>query len=629
MTTNMSAKVINYFGFNSVHPFLLKSSLISPIILIGEDQHDDLQKAKKIKDYMINLFNGKYDDNHLCVQSILKYLMFTNRNILEETVIGAFDDITKLIKTDIDNFMRDPFHTNIDETLGFLLTTYYRFKNVIKKISSRLYTFESYFKKYKNDGKKITFIGTMSIMFFIKNVIAQKYTVNEQTLINIISKNIVITKSNIKNIIQLYKLYDFINRFSHVVENNRIDLYGQDIDDYISIPKLNDQTTTENIINIINNEFNSITERQDKKLKEEDIDMFNKISTMVEYISKDSPQFMTSYKTKLTTRLLSSQYFKELLDLEKNIILKINKHDDNDYKLCYKMLCQIDDIIHSMKLDHIFKTKTVLANDMSPKYAKLDRSKVDINKCTFNVIRNFAWFADVCETPYNLPIDLNVYTDMFKAYYKSQYPLRQIQYLFDQSEGVMALTVNSGKYNIKMTLSQMSVLQEIYDKKAIDAKTLCDTINISCEDITRVLNSLLLTKIICREIGDDTNLLLKYSINEDFSFREQDISIIGVLNMTQLLDDDQVCDVLDIIKKISPCKYDTIQTDCQKELGISDMNILKKIVDYLISKKAISFNDEIYTFLNDPFNEQINESTDVIDSEHVNVINNDQQVKVV
>lgn len=578
------------FGFGEYINILPKSKYVPQLVNFGQ-QINNTQLGIVAK-CITDIFNGMCDTNYMYVQHIVKYYMQNNVSLLEMVIVDTLKQIAQNKKKEIDTYLTEQFYTNTSSFVPYVLSQYMQFRRTIKKISNIFYDFNVHFKKCVQN-KKIAFIDTIAVYAFIVNVVMQKYTKDSIPLNNIFAKNMDITSSNIGYLLTLHKTYDFFKRFSFVVKD-RSTTFGKDIDNFLELPKISDKDTIERIINIINDDITKLVKETNCNTTSK---LLFRIENIIECVSKNNPYFVVFYRSKLTSRLTYLNYTPELINCEKSLLSKIFVADDADRKLLCQMMFQIDDIIQSIQTTTIFQKHVVLGQNLSEKYKSIDRSTVNMKCCKFNTLRSSVWFDTHKKTEYVAPAEMSLYLDLFKNCYAKIYPTRELSYVYDFSTGIVSFTSKSGVYNIKMTLSQMMVFVEINNKKAISGNDLSVNLKIPLGDLTTIINSLLATQLIWRDNGSGANAV--FMINDNFSFDAHDVSIVGVQQKVEPLDEEKVYGVLGIIKKKSPCIYSDLLMACRLEINFGDVPYLKEILNFLINNKSISTDESgnIYTYV--------------------------------
>ena len=128
---------------------------------------------------------------------------------------------------------------------------------------------------------------------------------------------------------------------------------------------------------------------------------------------------------------------------------------------------------------------------------------------------------------FNIPIDLKPYYDIFKVLYAKKYTNKHLKWNHYNSTSVGKISLNNKTYTIQMTIPQMFVLMKFNEKSEWSSLELSENLGITLKVFGPILNSLLTSKILVRDCGDDNDPNLKISYNQNFEFTASDkISIV-------------------------------------------------------------------------------------------------------
>ena len=125
--------------------------------------------------------------------------------------------------------------------------------------------------------------------------------------------------------------------------------------------------------------------------------------------------------------------------------------------------------------------------------------------------------------------NLVAYLDIYRSFYKTRYPDREIEYDFIDSTIIVKIKFDSGTYYIHMALLQYIVLDKIMNQKEDDeditASTLSEIFGLSLAKLNDTFNSLLKIKIIGRTNSSD----ISFAFNKDFMFDQNKLSIADLV----------------------------------------------------------------------------------------------------
>jgi hypothetical protein len=250
----------------------------------------------------------------------------------------------------------------------------------------------------------------------------------------------------------------------------------------------------------------------------------------------------------------------------------------------------------------------IIVKQESEKYKSVDLSSYNRSNCTFNIFKysnsNSSNLSNSTgQYQYNLDSKVEPYFDIYRKYYNSRYPDREVEFDPIQSTLIVKMKFMEKNYYIHMALIQYIVLDIIYSSDSINMIGLSEKSKINIEDLQSTINSLLQIKIIKRTNAKSIEEL-KFYINYDFTHDNNKISISSLV-----------------------CKEDlTNSNDKQKEY-MHDRNtiILSNFYDY-IKKNKTFMKDTLITELGYkiPFKISQQQIDDVIkiliDKEHITEI---------
>lgn len=130
----------------------------------------------------------------------------------------------------------------------------------------------------------------------------------------------------------------------------------------------------------------------------------------------------------------------------------------------------------------------------------------------------------------NISPNLAGYLDIYRSYYKTRYPDREIEYDLIDSTIIVKMKFNDRPYYIHMALIQYMVLDKIMEKSdGITAQSISEQLSIPASRLNETFNSFLKIKIVKRTTGTNDISSVKFILNKDFSFEKNKLSISGIV----------------------------------------------------------------------------------------------------
>lgn len=297
--------------------------------------------------------------------------------------------------------------------------------------------------------------------------------------------------------------------------------------------------------------------------------------------------FIKIYRFYLIDRLLK-QHCKDLLLQERKLISLLKPFDDVDRKYIDRMNGQVDNIINSLELTDIFahKTNIIVETEIF--------KNISINKeiCKFNVIDKYMWDVSEPSSQMILPKEMEIYSLIFKKIYSIDNKYNELLIEPHKSTGILNVVINNNPYNLLVTFQQMNVLIRIIDATSITYKKLLEDTGIKPEeDLNTILDSLYACELINYE--DNT-----YTINENFFFKETNISLLNILEYKEKFDELHVIDIIDIITKMPNQTITDIFNNFITVHGVTNYELIESTLKYLEKKHIIEFDNNTYKLNN-------------------------------
>jgi hypothetical protein len=208
------------------------------------------------------------------------------------------------------------------------------------------------------------------------------------------------------------------------------------------------------------------------------------------------------------------------------------------------------DLQESYYNNQIYKKITIRAE--SDKYKGVDMTKYNRELTNFKILKynyctnseNILARSHKFETEHveggekqNFVIDYKTvneklagYFDIYRSYYKTRYPDREIEYDLIDSTIIVKMKFDEKPYYIHMALIQYIVLDKIMEKEdGINVLKLSESLGIPLSKLNDTLNSLLKIRITKRTANPEDVSNIKFVLNKDFTFEKNKLSISGLV----------------------------------------------------------------------------------------------------
>lgn len=488
------------------------------------------------------------------LQHILYTLVNKNENELTNFFFTKFFFITTKIQRKITNYIENNRLTLVNFLNEF--QDYYTRCKFIEKLFS-------YYSLRVQFGNKSYFELMYEYLFYI-NVINFEYTYNESrsvlwSIVNQLIKTSVKIDipNNLHSLHQYYLNYkfDFCKKELFV---NEIYFLRELGDDQEFVQKL-----SIDINKYVIEMFKLCTDRQKNK---EEIDNLNKVITssfsVIKHFSNRT-LFYNYYEKLLMKRILSVCTDNRI---EKEMFEFINSIDkgSNSIKKINLLLKDYEEIEEQ---NYHFKIMTAV--DESGSYEKQDINLVSSLKkkdaIKFIAGREGLWNTIDLDNDCILSNIFNIPLQMFESYYLlHRHKERNLHWSPASSLVVVNYNVKDNdketKYKIQMNAYQYSVLELFKDNKFLSGKDIGETLDINGDILSMTLNSLLQSKLIERENGEEEDITIKFNLNTKFTNDNQRISIVNLFK-----------------KDIQETSIDNSKSESTGE----DIELLESIIDVL------------------------------------------------
>lgn len=474
------------------------------------------------------------------IEEIKKYQQYYKEKLVD----------AKLVKINLEKQISDYMEENHNKINVLSADINYFLKGISEFYSEKFYTIITRMDiahiikmlDYSNDKENIVFKELMNAYFklFNEKILSKEYGKTTKKLYELMNDN--------WDTINLDNLLNFANVLS------KLKYYKTDTTNF----NLLFQTKYDNIINItnlLNFLINSYILPKDKPRNELIHDINEEIT---EPPKNDEFKYNLRFlieNLKSNGFLLFEQYYKSIksrysdLNIESiNRDLVLTKHfmtivagleETNVNRYVNDMLINIRNYLFDLQESHynneIYRKIKIKAE--SEKYKSEDISKYNRELTNFqifkynysnqeNILMSSHTIGDKSETlNYNtVNKNLLIYLDIYRSFFKTRYPDREIEY--DLIDSTIIVKMKFDKiYYIHMSLIQYIILDIIMNNECITVQEIFLTTGISLSRLNETFNSLLKIKIIKRTTGPD----IKFSLNKDFEFNKNKLSISGLV----------------------------------------------------------------------------------------------------
>ena len=531
--------------FEICNSYIEKKNYVENKVLLNKIQVDIISKGY---DYTTNLlikvFTRQYENLYNQIQDMITKDEFTSKKFIDmyHKLNNKLNGLKYLLST------IDYSYKNKDGK-----KTEYSFINLVKNYSSYNKLINVTYKKNSND----LFLDMFLYELFIEEI---ESNFNTELLLNI------------------FRIYDFYNKFSYSVKNpkskNGVEYFNTELNKKM---QLSDDTTSKflsRMLEIINKKIIDLSNNTniDSSMIEKDIKYVRKLIDITPQLC-DKSIFINLYKKGLTSRL--KQGIKP--EIENEFMKSLNPQDDIDIYI--KMKNQINDF--KLNSQHNKYFRNLVVGTKTPKYQNINIQEFlnERNKMNFKVCRSYDWdYSQFPSINYNLPLEMSIYFDIFNAYYKDRFNERALGWDYDDSTGIIEFSTDK-EYNVKMNILQITVFMEL-NKNHSTPVELSTKLNIPLNKLGAILNSLIVSKFIVKtHISQE----IKFSINENFTNPETNISIIGVYDKIRKLQSENNTNKKDInlpsetVVRAKIIAKVMIEKNVSKDKIIDDMNNYFKV----------------------------------------------------
>ena len=498
--------------------------------------------------YIMDRFGISYEPNILIYKNCydefiqnptrLKQFIFDN---IEKYVINKYTTIN-VVDADINYYL-----TNINDFVKNKFSDVMEWINIKHLISLNDYATSS--KKnylyWREEYYKIIY----------KHIMCGKYGSEkcdaETELLKLIEENW--TKINFTNIMEFTKTLSKLKFFNQNI-NDYMEMIVNKFDDKNNIARLLEHIMSVFHTDIKSNKQNNgqDNKKDDKKDDKKDNEMEQDVmilgeepddniipSTFEKYnfrfivdnLKSNGYLLFEEYKSHLFTKYKKPQTINVIIG-DKRLInyfaYLVSKKDANSVNR------QVNEILVRMR-DYLYDIEDNYSNNIgyqkiqvkqeSEKYKSVDLSSYNRANANFNIFKYSHTNTNLNPIKkYTLNSKIEPYFDIYKAFYASRYPDREIE--FDLFQSTLIIKMKFSKiYYIHLALIQYIVLDKIFtNSEPIGLVELSSQTQISIENLQETINSLLQIKIISRSNAKSIEDL-KFSINQNFEHANNKISI--------------------------------------------------------------------------------------------------------
>lgn len=340
---------------------------------------------------------------------------------------------------------------------------------------------------------------------------------------------------------------NFSNFIEFTKTLNKLKFFGQNVDNFINmiIDKFDSVENIKKLLDWIYEKFSNST--QNNQLEDEYEFINDNCNDSSKKNSKYSFRFVIDnlksngyllfeeYKKQLKTKYRKSQTIETIL-VDKRIInyfmYLISKKESNSVnRQVNEILLRMHDYVCDLydSYQHNIGYQKITVKQESEKYKSVDLSTYNRANATFTIFKySNVKASDNNISKYTLTKAIEPYFDIYKSFYKSRYPDREIEFDLFQSTLITKMIFSNRAYYIHMGLIQYIVLDKIFiSPQPIGLEEISTQTQIQLEHLQETINSLLQIKIISRT-GKKMQEL-KFSINNGFEHPNNKISISSMI----------------------------------------------------------------------------------------------------
>ena len=428
----------------------------------------------------------------------------------------------------------------------------------------------------------------------------------KEKLLDIIDSNW--TKISFNNII------DFANTL------NKIKFFGKNVDNFITLfsDKFDDKDNIKKLLHHIYDTFND----NSSEIINCDNDEINNKSTkynfrfIVDNLKSNGYLLFEEFTLSLKNKYKKQQKI-ETIKSDKRLInyfmyIVSNKDANSVNRKVNEILIKIRDYIYDIEDSYNCNIgyQKITVTQESEKYKSVDLSSYNRSNAQFSIFKYSTNKNNILN--FNLNQKIEPYFDIYKAFYTSRYPDRQIEFDCIHSTMIVKMIFLEKTYYIHMALIQYLILDKIFNSNdGIGINKIVELTGISIENVLETINSLIQIKLVKRNETINLNLL-KFFINYDFVHENNKISISSLVvkeleekndtKLKEFLHDRNtivLANTYDYIKKNKLFYRDVLFTEIQYKIPFKlNDEYINTVIKTLLDKEHIIYiNENAYKYI--------------------------------
>lgn len=570
----LDSKIFNVFGekyivFNELNSTLLNNKLFNHF-----GNQNFIDECFKILDGNSNEVN----------QSKMSLLIRSVLNSDYDSIINTIIEIFKTYFLNIANKIQNSITEN-NFTLSFFVNLY---SDTNKKCDILIKNLNMIDKCIHSKNKhKYSTLSFIKNYIFYRIVLNKLYEFNDNHyyIYDLISKCEDYDSYAISDLIIVFKMHQYFYNISNLIKENQDKYFNIELNNKFTLR--NDNLLLNKIMNCLNKKIELLL-IIDTKTTNVDI-LLNEIRDLIKLgseIFSDKKLFFSEYDSKLVTRLLSGKTNAlHNADIENELLTSINYNNNKDGFIKIKQ--KISDIKNSIYYTDVYKNLNVTVT--SEKYKNLlNKNNVDIR-----VLGAYAWNlknnADI-----RLPSELQIHSDIFNKYYINKYPDRILNFEYDKS--LVEIKMQLGNvYKIRMNYSQYCVFATINNSGSINGIDISSQTNIPLTNLSKILNSFLIVKLLNRQDGNASDPKLLFSINTNCVFDCEHVFLDKFMNQTcEISIDSLKYNTFELLKQLGSYSLFDIQMHLENifNVKVCEFVILNILEQEIYNNNIIKINDK-------------------------------------
>lgn len=335
---------------------------------------------------------------------------------------------------------------------------------------------------------------------------------------------------------------------------NKIKFLSQNVDEYIKLIS-NKFDETENLTKLID----YIQKKLNYQNSNSNSNSTSKEKTSIEFndYEKESKSDSSKYNFRFIIDCLKSNGYLLYEEFNKNIITKYKKiqqietistdkritnyliylvtqKDSNTTnrkvnELLISIKNYIDDIEESYYNNIAYRKITV--RQETDKYKSIDLSSYNRENSTFTIFK-YSITPQSNINKFTLSSQIEPYFDIYKSYYNSRYPDREVDFDPIKSTLIVKMVFNSQPYYVHLALIQYIVMDKLFgvkENEGLGINDISSQTGVEVKNLQQTINSLLHIKLIKHSANTSSIADMKFFINYDFTHTTNKISICSLV----------------------------------------------------------------------------------------------------